>query len=244
MRKSTTIEHIPFLSVSRSLGEDECHSLNNIPAIWFFPSDTFVACTLTRPNISLLPLSLSLSLPFLSGDLWSYDYAKDDYYVCPEPDVHVLQINPHVHKVLILASDGLWNMLRPQDAVGCVQDVEREMEKRWFKTKVSLVQYGTLRGRKKSLFMAWNIRSWRQMFKVFECSTGKRHEHARGDVTRTTLTCHLNVSRLLSRSIGNGITVSRSWESRIIFFNRAGDLSAKARLETQGSFGWRIQSSE
>jgi len=88
MRKSTTIEHIPFLSVSRSL-----------------------------------------------GDLWSYDYAKDDYYVCPEPDVHVLQINPHVHKVLILASDGLWNMLRPQDAVGCVQDVEREMEKRWFKTK-------------------------------------------------------------------------------------------------------------
>jgi len=88
MRKSTTIEHIPFLSVSRSL-----------------------------------------------GDLWSYDYAKDDYYVCPEPDVHVLQINPHVHKVLILASDGLWNMLRPQDAVGCVQDVEREMERRWFKTK-------------------------------------------------------------------------------------------------------------
>lgn len=66
----------------------------------------------------------------------------------------MLQINPHVHKVLILASDGLWNMLRPQDAVGCVQDVEREMEKRWFKTKVSLVQYGTLRGRKKSLFMA------------------------------------------------------------------------------------------
>ena len=73
----------------------------------------------------------------MPGDLWSYDYAKDDYYVCPEPDVHVLQINPHVHKVLILASDGLWNMLRPQDAVGCVQDVEREMERRWFKTKVS-----------------------------------------------------------------------------------------------------------
>ena len=72
------------------------------------------------------------------GDLWSYDYAKDDYYVCPEPDVHVLQINPHVHKALILASDGLWNMLRPQDAIGCVQDVEREMEKRWFKTKVYL----------------------------------------------------------------------------------------------------------
>ncbi|KAF8791755.1 Protein phosphatase 1D like protein [Argiope bruennichi] len=73
-------------------------------------------------------------IPFLAvarslGDLWSYNYVKDEFIVSPEPDVKVISINPNMHRCVIFASDGLWNMLSTQCAVKIVQAAEEENEK-------------------------------------------------------------------------------------------------------------------
>nr|XP_033777768.1 protein phosphatase 1D [Geotrypetes seraphini] len=68
-------------------------------------------------------------IPFLAvaralGDLWSYDFYSGKFVVSPEPDTSVYTIDPHQHKYIILGSDGLWNMIPPQDAVSMCQEQE------------------------------------------------------------------------------------------------------------------------
>lgn len=71
------------------------------------------------------------SNPFsaLPGDLWSYDFYSGEFVVSPEPDTSVHTIDPQKHKYIILGSDGLWNMIPPQDAISMCQDHE---EKKYF----------------------------------------------------------------------------------------------------------------
>ncbi|XP_042905523.2 protein phosphatase 1D isoform X2 [Parasteatoda tepidariorum] len=73
-------------------------------------------------------------IPFLAvarslGDLWSYNYSRDEFVVSPDPDVKVININPQVHRCVIFASDGLWNMVSNVQAVRIVQTAEEENEK-------------------------------------------------------------------------------------------------------------------
>ncbi|GFQ94191.1 protein phosphatase 1D, partial [Trichonephila clavata] len=73
-------------------------------------------------------------IPFLAvarslGDLWSYDYFQQEFAVSPEPDLGVMSLDLNKDKCLILASDGLWNIMSPQSAVHLVQDVESENRK-------------------------------------------------------------------------------------------------------------------
>ncbi|XP_019401209.1 PREDICTED: protein phosphatase 1D [Crocodylus porosus] len=73
-------------------------------------------------------------IPFLAvaralGDLWSYDFYSGEFVVSPEPDTSVHTIDPQKHKYIILGSDGLWNMIPPQDAISMCQDHE---EKNYF----------------------------------------------------------------------------------------------------------------
>lgn len=68
-------------------------------------------------------------IPFLAvarslGDLWSYNWFTEEFMVSPEPDVAVININPEVHKCLIFASDGLWNVMDPQDAIDIFHETE------------------------------------------------------------------------------------------------------------------------
>ncbi|XP_054718262.1 uncharacterized protein LOC129227692 isoform X2 [Uloborus diversus] len=70
-------------------------------------------------------------VPFLAvarslGDLWSYDYFQQEFVVSPEPDLGVMTLDLKKDKCLILASDGLWNIMSPQDAIHLVQEVENE----------------------------------------------------------------------------------------------------------------------
>jgi len=65
----------------------------------------------------------------LLGDLWSYDFYSGEFVVSPEPDTSVHTIDPQKHKYIILGSDGLWNMIPPQDAISMCQDHE---EKKYF----------------------------------------------------------------------------------------------------------------
>ena len=60
------------------------------------------------------------------GDLWSYDFFSGEFVVSPEPDTSVHTLDPQKHKYIILGSDGLWNMIPPQDAISMCQDQEEK----------------------------------------------------------------------------------------------------------------------
>lgn len=53
----------------------------------------------------------------LKGDLWSYDFYSGEFVVSPEPDTTVMTLDPKRHRYIILGSDGLWNMMPPNNAV-------------------------------------------------------------------------------------------------------------------------------
>uniref|UniRef100_A0A3P8V2D5 Protein phosphatase, Mg2+/Mn2+ dependent 1D n=1 Tax=Cynoglossus semilaevis TaxID=244447 RepID=A0A3P8V2D5_CYNSE len=66
-------------------------------------------------------------IPFLAvaralGDLWSYDFYSGEFVVSPEPDTSVVTLDPKKHRYIILASDGLWNMVPPQEAISMCQN--------------------------------------------------------------------------------------------------------------------------
>lgn len=73
-------------------------------------------------------------IPFLAvarslGDLWSYDNNRDEFIVSPVPDVFHFDLDPSVHKCLILATDGLWNVMREKECVELVRHSDRETNK-------------------------------------------------------------------------------------------------------------------
>ncbi len=61
--------------------------------------------------------------------MWSYNWKQDEFVVSPQPDVSVLEIDVHSHRCLILGTDGLSNMLSPQDAVNSVYFAEKNNER-------------------------------------------------------------------------------------------------------------------
>eukprot|EP00118_Oscarella_pearsei_P000319 m.4685 g.4685 ORF g.4685 m.4685 type:complete len:386 (+) comp11116_c0_seq1:68-1225(+) len=71
------------------------------------------------------------SVPFLNvarslGDLWSYNYEKEDYVVSPDPDISMHKIEVGRDRFLVMASDGLWGVMGPQAAVDFVASRRRE----------------------------------------------------------------------------------------------------------------------
>ena len=72
---------------------------------------------------------LAFSVPCLAGDLWSYDFFSGEFVVSPEPDISVHTLDPQKHKYIILGSDGLWNMIPPQDAISMCQDQEEKRKR-------------------------------------------------------------------------------------------------------------------
>jgi protein phosphatase 1D len=69
------------------------------------------------PTVDLIPfLSVSRSL----GDFWSWCERTQKFVVSPHPDVDIHPLDPTCQKFLVLASDGLWNVMSPQDAVNFI----------------------------------------------------------------------------------------------------------------------------
>nr|XP_033487817.1 protein phosphatase, Mg2+/Mn2+ dependent, 1Da isoform X2 [Epinephelus lanceolatus] len=71
-------------------------------------------------------------IPFLAvaralGDLWSYDFYSGKFVVSPEPDTSVVTLDPRKHRYIILGSDGLWNMVPPQEAISMCQNNDEAM---------------------------------------------------------------------------------------------------------------------
>ncbi|XP_059478781.1 protein phosphatase 1D-like [Neocloeon triangulifer] len=91
-------------------------------------------------------------VPFLAvaralGDLWSHNQEQDSFVVSPVPDVHVLAADASKHRCLVLGTDGLWNVMTPQQAVQIVQQTERfnescyeESQESWINPSHCLVE--------------------------------------------------------------------------------------------------------
>ena len=78
--------------------------------------------TSLRMSVVCVRLSVCMSvclytcLLSVTGDLWSYNADKNVFVVSPQPDVYVYKLDPHKHKFVILASDGLWDMVKADEA--------------------------------------------------------------------------------------------------------------------------------
>lgn len=93
--------------------------------VWFRPKNGHRGPIRRSTNFDKIPfLAIARSL----GDLWSYNPDLDTYVVSPDPDLHVMPLNPDEHKCLILASDGLWNMLLDYESVRLVQELREDIQ--------------------------------------------------------------------------------------------------------------------
>lgn len=83
-------------------------------------------------------------IPFLAvsralGDLWSLNTQTNLYAVSPEPELSVIEIDSTKHRCVILASDGLWNMITPEMAVEIVRNCDIKTEEMILKSDVHLL---------------------------------------------------------------------------------------------------------
>lgn len=68
-------------------------------------------------------------IPFLGvsrslGDFWSFNPRTKQFIVSPKPDVYVHPLNPKKQKFVVIASDGLWNVMTPDEVVRFIWDYE------------------------------------------------------------------------------------------------------------------------
>ncbi|XP_041668001.1 protein phosphatase 1D-like [Cheilinus undulatus] len=95
-------------------------------------------------------------IPFLAvaralGDLWSYDFYSGEFVVSPEPDTSVVILDPRKHRYIILGSDGLWNMVPPQEAISMCQNNDEAMAPCGVSSARHLVSHALLRWRQRML---------------------------------------------------------------------------------------------
>lgn len=85
------------------------------------------------PEVTTYPVAesevyLFESIPFLAiarslGDFWSLNINTGLYVVSPEPDVSCVPIDPR-DRAIVLATDGLWNVIGSDSAVRMLQEIE------------------------------------------------------------------------------------------------------------------------
>lgn len=69
---------------------------------------------------------------YFVGDLWSYNFDNRQYAISPDPDVDVVDFNPYQQKCLVLATDGMWNLIDAKAAIKTVEMTERK----WFREAI------------------------------------------------------------------------------------------------------------
>jgi serine/threonine protein phosphatase PrpC len=56
------------------------------------------------------------------GDFWSWSESNQQYVVSPLPEVQLVTFQPE-DSFLVLASDGLWDAIRPTEVISAIIDV-------------------------------------------------------------------------------------------------------------------------
>ena len=57
------------------------------------------------------------------GDLWSYKNDEGSYLISPVPQISLHNLDPSIHKYIILVTDGVSNVLNPQRCVELAHNV-------------------------------------------------------------------------------------------------------------------------
>lgn len=103
-------------------------------------------------------------IPFLSvsralGDFWSFCPSSGNFVVSPTPDVHMHPINPIIMKFVVIASDGLWNVMSPKEVVEFIWDYEEARDEKLHQTRdvVKAIINEALNRWKKKQLVADNI---------------------------------------------------------------------------------------
>ncbi|GAB6028682.1 hypothetical protein CHUAL_004507 [Chamberlinius hualienensis] len=127
--RSLTSDHKPELPAERKRIEDGGGSVMSKcgvqRVVWNRPRIGHKGPIRRSTHIDQIPfLAVARSL----GDLWSYDYFHSRFIVSPEPDVSVVPINYKYDRCIIIATDGVWNMISSSDAVRYVQAAEKANE--------------------------------------------------------------------------------------------------------------------
>ena len=73
-------------------------------------------------------------VPFLSvarslGDFWSYNPRTEQFAVSPVPDVMAHPLDLSMQKFVVVASDGLWNVMTPAEVVEFVEEYRSEEQR-------------------------------------------------------------------------------------------------------------------
>lgn len=154
----------------------------------------FTSSSSSKPVYDVVPfLSVARSL----GDLWSYTAEHDSYFVSPLPDVTEYMIDLDRDSFLIVASDGLWNVVTPQEAVDFVHSFRQdELENGGEERRANSMVANALI---KEALRRWHRKSWSAdntsvmvvFFKELEplssdeqSEDGDKEEEARVPVTR------------------------------------------------------------
>lgn len=78
-------------------------------------------CKGTVPQLEHIPyLAIARSL----GDFWSYNSKTEKYIVSPIPDVSSLPLDIKSHRCVVLATDGVWDVLKPKEVIDMVSNEE------------------------------------------------------------------------------------------------------------------------
>ena len=90
-------------------------SKSGVPrVVWYRPSGAHQGPVRRSTHIDEVPF---LAVARALGDLWSYNAKDDIYVVSPDPDLHVYDLSTLKDRCLILATDGVWNVVNPTMAV-------------------------------------------------------------------------------------------------------------------------------
>jgi len=73
-------------------------------------------------------------IPFLGvsrslGDFWSFSHRTQKFTVSPKPDVYAHKLDLEEQKFVVIASDGLWNVMSPDEVVRFIWDYQRASDK-------------------------------------------------------------------------------------------------------------------
>lgn len=61
--------------------------------------------------------------------MWSYNSETKEYVISPEPDVSVHPFNVETFRCLIIGTNGLWDVMDQNEAVGLVECAEKNNAK-------------------------------------------------------------------------------------------------------------------
>lgn len=100
-------------------------------------------------------------VPFLSvarslGDLWSYTEEYNDYFVSPVPDISEYKLDVRRDKFVILASDGLWNVMSHKEVVEFVHKFRTKELKKNPLVRSSKVAHALI----EEALKKWNKKCW------------------------------------------------------------------------------------